>query len=258
MAVDGRRWGGTFFQAPALVAGFPLAERCLGVQDLVHAFEGSRTREIRWRGREEGGAREWYVKERRRGAWKYGWGMALMEMLADPVLSEWVPAWVREQYYRWNPDFQESLVKVLREDAAYEMCNRQVLFATRRAMTVKFKKRRERRAKKVDEGVGGCCESSGDSDGSGGSSEGGGAGDSDENCDPGSQVKKTWHKDAEPRPDDDLDEGVDAPERWAGLSAEERLSAAPPAPAAKDGVQGAGAAGTGWLPLWWPLEPERL
>ena len=72
VAVDGRRWGGTFFQAPALVAGFPLQERCLGVQDLVHAFEGSRTREMRWRCREDGSAREWYVKERRRGAWKYG------------------------------------------------------------------------------------------------------------------------------------------------------------------------------------------
>jgi len=249
VAVDSRRWGGTFFQAPALVAGFPLQERCLGVQDLVHAFEGSRTREMRWRCREEGSAREWYVKERRRGTWKYGWGMALMEMLADPVLSEWVPAWVREQYHRWNPDFQESLVKVLHEDTAYEMCNRQALFATRRAMGLKHKKRQtrqeQRRANQGDEGDGGCCESSGASDGPDQSSEGGGAGDSDDNCDPGSEVKKTWHKDVEPGLDDGLVEGAGAPERWAGLSAEERLSAAPPAPAAKDDVRGGGAAGTG-------------
>ena len=244
VVADGRRWGGTLFQAPALVAGFPLQERCLGIQDLVHAFEGSRTREIRWRANDEAGAREWYVKERRRGAWKYGWSMALMEMLADPVLSEWVPAWVREQYHRWNPDFQESLLKVLREDTAYRMCNRQVLFATRRAMGLKYKKRlsreEQRRAKKVDEDAEGGGESSGDSDGPDQSSEGGGAGDSDENCDPGSEVKKAWHKDAEPRLDDGFDEGAAASESWVGLSAEERLSAAPPAPAATDSVQGSG------------------
>ena len=167
-----------------------------------------------------------------------------MEVLADPVLSEWVPAWVREQYHRWNPDFQESLLKVLREDTAYRMCNRQVLFATRRAMGLKCKKRlsreEQRRAKKVDEDAEGGGESSGDSDGPDQSSEGGGAGDSDENCDPGSEVKKAWHKDAEPRLDDGFDEGVAASESWVGLSAEERLSAAPPAPAATDSVQGSG------------------
>ena len=32
-----------------------------------------------------------------------GWGRALLEMLVAPVLSVWVPAWVAEQYVRWNP-----------------------------------------------------------------------------------------------------------------------------------------------------------
>ena len=42
VAVDCRRWGGTVFAAPGLVAGFPLRERVLGVQDLVGVFEGPR------------------------------------------------------------------------------------------------------------------------------------------------------------------------------------------------------------------------
>ena len=31
-----------------------------------------------------------------------GWALALLEMLFDPVLSEWVPSWVLDQYGRWN------------------------------------------------------------------------------------------------------------------------------------------------------------
>ena len=120
VAADSRRWGGTLFQAPAVFAGFPLQDRYLGIRDLVHAFEGARRQEVRWRRAPDGGALEWFVKERKRGrGWKYGWSMALMEMLADPVLSEWVPAWVREQYFRWNPDFLDTLEKVLRVDTTY-------------------------------------------------------------------------------------------------------------------------------------------
>ena len=82
--------------------------------------------------------------------------MALMEMLVDPVLQEWVPAWVREQYHRSNPDLEDCLRKVLQDDSEYRLCNRQVLFATRRAMGVKWKKRvsrreAEKRARELEE-----------------------------------------------------------------------------------------------------------
>ena len=35
--------------------------------------------------------------------------MALMKMLNGPVLRQWVPAWVEEQYTRANPYFREVL-----------------------------------------------------------------------------------------------------------------------------------------------------
>ena len=38
-----------------------------------------------------------------------GWFLALMEMLTDPMLKQWVPAWVEEQYTRANPFFREVL-----------------------------------------------------------------------------------------------------------------------------------------------------
>ncbi len=139
-------------------------------------------------------------------------------------------------------------MKVLREDTGYEMCNRQVLFATRRAMALKHKKRQarleQRRARGKEEEDAAGAGQSGESDGTDGES-GRGAGDSDENDDPGAEVRKAWHTDGEPGLDDGLGDGAGARERWAGLSAEERLSAAPPAPAAQDCVQGAGAAEAG-------------
>ena len=58
--------------------------RFLGVQDLVFRFDTEK-RDAKGR--------------------QLGWALALMEMLVDPMLSSWVPAWVREQYERWNPFF---------------------------------------------------------------------------------------------------------------------------------------------------------
>ena len=37
------------------------------------------------------------------------WGLALMEMLTDPMLLQWVPSWVNEQYERANPFYREVL-----------------------------------------------------------------------------------------------------------------------------------------------------
>ena len=38
-----------------------------------------------------------------------GWTLALMEMLTDPMLRQWVPAWLVEQYERQNPFFRKVL-----------------------------------------------------------------------------------------------------------------------------------------------------
>lgn len=85
--------GPTF--GPIQQAGFPQADRYLGVDDLYQAFHG-RTERSGW--------------ER---SMDRGWHFALMEMLVDPVLVRWVPRWVVEQYERWNPKFREKLDQVL-------------------------------------------------------------------------------------------------------------------------------------------------
>ena len=68
-------WGATEFLQPL--------GRYLGVQDLILTFDGRKNRAGK----------------------KVGWGMALVEMLVDPMLSAWVPGWVVEQYERWEPVF---------------------------------------------------------------------------------------------------------------------------------------------------------
>jgi hypothetical protein len=70
--------GGTMFEDPSCAE-----DRYLGVADLYLKFDGTE-----------------------RGD---GWSMALMEMLTDPMLKQWVPAWVNEQYERANPFFREVL-----------------------------------------------------------------------------------------------------------------------------------------------------
>jgi hypothetical protein len=231
---DVRRWGGTIFEEPGLVGGAPLLERCLGVGDLVHAFEGPRVREMRWREKDDGGGKEQMVWRMRSGSWKYDWTWALMEMLVDPVLRAWVPDWVVEQYERWNPFFCAALEEVLVQDSKQELCNRQVLRETRFLM----EKRRRRKAvvgkeeeelEREKEG-GGSDGAGGSVAGSDGSSIDGDAG----NEDPDVVVKKAWHRDKEPGMDDEGGVGVCSDDRWGALTAEERLSAAPPAKAARD------------------------
>ena len=244
IAVDSRKWGGTFFGIPAVTAATGLETRCLGIGDLVDAFEGPRRREMRWRRREgESSEVEWFLKERRRGGWKFGWCMALLEMLVDPILSEWVPAWMREQFHRWNPDFEEALAKVLREDVGHELCNREVLFAARRIMRGKFLKRQSRKEqvrKQEEEAEEGgsdwesACSDAGDSDKSHN-------GDTDDNEDPEAAVKQAWHQDEEPEFEDADDGGGGGVERWAQLTVEEKLSAAPPGLAPLDVLPGTAA-----------------
>ena len=86
--VDEPCLGGTEFKTPFFApgTGFDVG-RYLGVQDLVAAFDGR-------------------------------WGEALMEMLVDPILVEWVPNYVREQYERWNPYFGQCLRAALDRGSA--------------------------------------------------------------------------------------------------------------------------------------------
>ena len=65
------------------------------------AFDGRRTREVTWR--TEASVRR--AKMDSRCNVKYGWRYALMEMLVDPVLANWVPGWIQEQYRRRNEGF---------------------------------------------------------------------------------------------------------------------------------------------------------
>ena len=68
-------WGSTPFEDPS-------ADRFLGIRDLFGKFDA--------KGSSEQGK----------------WGLGLMEMLVDPMLKEWVPAWVVEQYERANSYFR--------------------------------------------------------------------------------------------------------------------------------------------------------
>ena len=73
---DRKFWGGSVFEHPLPHAGAEASDldRYLGVRDLYEKFEG-----------------------------RIGWGMAMMEMLVDPMLLTWVPAWVVEQVRACQP-----------------------------------------------------------------------------------------------------------------------------------------------------------
>ena len=93
----------------------PSSDRYLGVLDLAMKFETGRR-----------GPR---------------WGLALLEMLVDPLLSLWVPAWVREQFERANPYFAD----VLREFAARRFrSNAALLRALRREMVRRHRRNRRK------------------------------------------------------------------------------------------------------------------
>jgi len=203
-------------------------DRYLGIQDLYDAFEGTRRRELIWV-EEQGG---WRERVTGRPA-NCGWAFALMEMLVDPLLCEWVPKWIVEQYDRRNPHFREALVAVLREDRAHALTHRQLLFNTRRLMRRLLKA--AERAAKVEEGA----------DGGDGSTSGCGSGDDDDDADDGDAkddpdlcadsaegVEARCQMVQEPLPTADGfdDGGAAADDDWRQRNAEQRASAAGPAP----------------------------
>ena len=75
--------GGTIFVDPSVDALVPEEQRYLGTCELYLKFEGKLD------GRHN----------------NVGWTLALMEMLVDPMLKQWVPSWLVEQYERANPVF---------------------------------------------------------------------------------------------------------------------------------------------------------
>ena len=85
--VDKVCWGDTKFEEQFANATTGQVERFLGVRDLYDKFEGK----------------------------KDGWALALMEMLVDPMLYSWVPAWAVEQYERANPFFRRVLRRLVKQ-----------------------------------------------------------------------------------------------------------------------------------------------
>jgi len=215
--------------------------RFLGIGDLIEAFEGK-------------------------------WGEALMEMLVDPVLSEWVPLYVVQQYDRWNPFFRKCLQKGLergseaetnarREDLKKELMeegfpeeeaarqanelksytqlksNMKLLAYVKRQMVKMHEKAllEEKRRGAADDGD--------DGEGDGGSTAGGDGSDPDE--DPEVAAAKALDGDAgadvqlirDELPSFDLGAGhMDdgGVGDWSGMTLDQKASAAGPAKAAED------------------------
>ena len=87
--------------------------------------------------------------------------MAVMEMLVDPLLNQWVPAWIVEQYCRWNVGFMKHVQKVLDDDEVRRLSNRQVLHAVSKRLLRSAQRRRD--LNRDDADVGEPCSSDGGS-----------------------------------------------------------------------------------------------
>mgnify|MGYP000946230171 CR=1 FL=1 len=107
-AVDPVFWGASQFREPFRHPGGPESDVFLGIEDLQWKFEDAPSGN--------------------------GWAMAMMEMLVDPMLSEWVPEWVVEQYERGNPYFRSVLNRLKKMEVRVLKSNRSVLARTRSEM----------------------------------------------------------------------------------------------------------------------------
>ena len=171
----------------------------------------------------------------------------MLEMVTDPMLKQWVPAWVVEQYRRGNPFCQEVLTALQAENLK---SNRALVKKTKREM---IRRHRRHLQKMKEKKAKGSQESSGE--GSGGGSEGESTADEREDVD--AQAEELAAKLAGERDDDPHAEpvellrdarpqagsaadGEESDLTWARRSAEERLSAAGAAPPAPDRAMGVG------------------
>ena len=234
---DKRLWGATIFEEPFVHAGSRPSEydRYLGVQDLVMAIEGPRRREFVWI-RGDDSAKETSCEV------KYGWSMALLEMLVDPLLREWVPRWLRKQFRVWNKGYQTLLQEALeaeddRNPRDKLMCNRVILEVVHArlieqdadAKRMKEEEKSAQQAPPETEPV---------------ESDGGADGEAADPLEKGIEIREEDGTDAlirEELPEagaDDVCGGVEGAEGWGAVSAAERVSGAGPAPAATDRVPG--------------------
>ena len=106
---DGRFVGGTLLLPPPEHGGAQpsLLDRRLGIQNLVNAFEAPRTTEMVFHAETRT-----FTPKPVSPPCVYGWPMALLEMLLDPILVRWVPGHIVEQYARWNPCLKDALAEV--------------------------------------------------------------------------------------------------------------------------------------------------
>jgi hypothetical protein len=208
--------GGTPFVDPHADALAPESQRYLGTRDLYMKFEG---------------------KLDSHGN-NVGWTLALMEMLTDPMLKQWVPGWAVEQYERANPFFREALSVVIEQVVASNVA---LLRRTKTEMVHRHhlhQKRQEMKDKERDASGG---ESGGGEDVPGDDTDpdeeadklarrlGRGDGDDDDpNAEPVEMIR-------EPRPKPGTAAEVGEEDAaWAQRGAEERLSAAGAAAQARD------------------------
>ena len=220
--------GGTRFEEPPCNAAAPREDRYLGVRDLYWQFD---------------------VEQGKRGC-DDCWGLALMEMMVDPMLRQWVPGWVVEQYERANPFFKEVLTAFHGDERVQR--NRVLLKQTKREMVCRHQRHLKKVARKKKRGGESSSEGGGSKSGSGLSDADSaadadrqgedlaaklaGAGDEDPNVEAVELLR-------EPRPvagGPSVGGRVEEETSWRTRTAPELLSAAGAAPQAKDraGVAG--------------------
>ena len=85
----------------------------------------------------------------------------MMEMITDPMLRQWVPAWVVEQYERANPFYKEVLTFLQGEEEASK--NKKLLKQTKYEMTRRHRRHLRQTAKKKKSGRESSEESRGES-----------------------------------------------------------------------------------------------
>ena len=194
---------------------------------------------------------------------KDGWGMALMEMLTDPMLKQWVPTWVDEQYTRANPFFREVLTTLQPLNGSGARSNHALLRQTRREMIRRHHRKLAREASQKERDkrklAGESVTTSGDG---GGVSEDTAGSEADEVREADKLVSHLAGGDGEDpnenrveiireeRPQAGPSGDASGQDEWVRRSEVERLSAAGQAPCARDRVLGAveaeGAVGAGF------------
>ena len=80
--------------------------------------------------------------------------MMLLEMITDPMLRQWVPEWVVEQYERANPYYKDSLTRALvgSEGLQRPLTNARLLRRVLRDMVKRHQRRRRREAARKRQG----------------------------------------------------------------------------------------------------------